>query len=86
MRNMKVSRPSGTGNGSKKKMVIKPFKSLPKLPPNFEADSWMKLQSAIQAVHNNSLIDISKEELYRVIPASFRVEFLFSSLLALFYL
>jgi hypothetical protein len=63
---MKGNRVPRGGNDAKKKMIIKPFKSTPKIPANFEAEAWTKLQSAIHAVHNNALVNISKEELYRV--------------------
>jgi hypothetical protein len=50
-----------------KRMVIKPFKSTPTIPPDFETEAWKKLVSAISAVCNQTTINISKEELYRVI-------------------
>lgn len=49
-----------------KKLVIKPFKSQPKLPENYEEITWTKLKAAVQAVHRKTAIEISKEELYRV--------------------
>ena len=63
---MKGNRAPRGANDTKKKMIIKPFKSTPKVPANFEAEAWAKLQSAVHAVHNNALVNISKEELYRV--------------------
>lgn len=50
-----------------RKLVIKPFKVQPKLPENFFAETWAKLQSAIQAVYLKSASAISKEELYRAV-------------------
>ena len=57
---------SGSGNAPKK-MVIKPFKSQPKLPPNYEQDTWAKLEAALKAVNSKVGIAISKEELYRAV-------------------
>ena len=59
----------GTGQGQQpaKKLVIKPFKSQPKLPPNYEQDTWAKLASALHAVNAKVSTDISKEELYRCV-------------------
>ena len=47
------------------KMVIKPFKSQPKLPENYARDTWAKLETAVRAVTNKVSTSISKEELYR---------------------
>lgn len=63
---MSGNKSSRGGSDIKKKMIIKPFKSTPKIPTNFESEAWAKLKSAITAVHSNELINISKEELYRV--------------------
>jgi hypothetical protein len=54
------------GNQQKKKIIIQPFKSQPKIPPNFEIISWNKLQEAINGVFHSRPIEMSKEELYRV--------------------
>ncbi len=53
-------------NSVAKKMVIKPFKSNPTLPSDFEETAWRKLETAINAVCSKTSIDMSKEELYRV--------------------
>ena len=59
---------SGPGQGQPvKKLVIKPFKSQPKLPPNYEQDTWAKLALALHAVNAKVATDISKEELYRAV-------------------
>jgi hypothetical protein len=50
----------------KKKIVIRPFESKPKIPHNFEITSWNKLQEAINGVFHKRSIDMSKEELYHV--------------------
>ena len=38
----------------------------PKLPENFEADTWAKLQAAVRAVHAKEAVAFSYEQLYRV--------------------
>jgi hypothetical protein len=38
----------------------------PKLPDDFEASTWSKLQAAVQAVHTKQHVATSLEELYRV--------------------
>lgn len=52
---------------SKKKMVIKPFKVSPKLPEQFEDETWKKLEAAIQAVQQKQPTSFSREELYRAV-------------------
>jgi hypothetical protein len=42
----------------------------PQLPANFEADTWAKLQAAVQAVHQKQPVATSLEELYRVRASS----------------
>ena len=56
---------SVSSNGAKK-MVIKPFKKQPKLPDNYEQNTWDKLAVAVRAVNSKMAVAISKEELYRV--------------------
>jgi cullin 4 len=51
----------------KRKLVLVPFKTKPKLPENFEAMTWTKLESAIHAVNTKVSCSISKEELYRAV-------------------
>ena len=48
-------------------MVIKPFKSQPKLPANYEQETWEKLETALRAVNSKVATHISKEELYRAV-------------------
>mmetsp|Transcript_1741 Transcript_1741/g.2670 ORF Transcript_1741/g.2670 Transcript_1741/m.2670 type:complete len:801 (+) Transcript_1741:58-2460(+) len=48
-----------------RKMVIKPFKVKPKLPENFEEETWEKLKMAVEAVHQKKPVACSQEELYR---------------------
>ena len=50
-----------------RKLVIKPLKTKPKLPENFEDDTWAKLQAAVRAVHAKQAVRHSLEELYRAV-------------------
>eukprot|EP00605_Chrysophyceae_sp_TOSAG23-4_P000343 GSChrysophyteH1.ASY1.ANO1.390.1 assembled CDS len=50
-----------------KKLTIKPFKSKPKLPEDFESKTWAKLQGAVKSVYMKSTVKESKEELYRAV-------------------
>ena len=38
----------------------------PKLPEDFEANTWAKLRQAVLAVHKRQPVSCSLEELYRV--------------------
>ena len=58
---------TGGGFGGRPKMVIKPFKSQPKLPADFEQRTWQTLQAAVQAVFLHKAAAQSKEELYRAV-------------------
>jgi cullin-4 len=49
-----------------KKLVIKPFKSQPKLPDNYEELAWSRLKAAVDAVFRKTSVSVSKEELYQV--------------------
>ena len=68
--NSKVTPRQQNGNSSgpagAKKMVIKPFKTQPKIPVNYEQSTWEKLAVAVRAVNSKVTVSISKEELYRV--------------------
>ena len=66
---------SGNQNGAKK-MVIKPFKTQPKIPDNYEQSTWEKLAVAVRAVNSKVAVSISKEELYRVSPREFNLLFI----------
>lgn len=60
-----------------KKLVIKNFKGIttddiwnhdperPQLPADFEAQTWHKLKTAVQAIHTGRPVEESLEELYR---------------------
>lgn len=43
------------------------FKVQPKLPENFEDNTWEKLQKAVSAVQGKRPIATSREELYRAV-------------------
>lgn len=60
---MLATKPAASG----KKLVIRPLKSKPKLPADFEATTWAKLQNAVRAVHNKQPVSCSLEELYRAV-------------------
>ena len=49
------------------RQVIRPFKEKPKLPENYENDSWYKLQMAIDAVAAKQPYIFSREELYGLV-------------------
>lgn len=49
------------------RQVIRPFKEKPKLPENYEDDSWYKLQMAIDAVAAKQPYIFSREELYGLV-------------------
>ncbi|CAI2167115.1 6046_t:CDS:10 [Funneliformis geosporum] len=48
-----------------KKLVIKGLKDKPKLPANYEEETWSKLRAAVQAIFNCQRIGTSLEELYK---------------------
>jgi cullin 4 len=48
-----------------KKLTIKAFKRKPKLPDNFEAETWEKLQGAVLAIYSEKPVAASREDLYR---------------------
>ena len=55
-----------------KKLIIKPFKSKPQLPEDFEAKTWAKLQMAVRSVYQKSAATESKEDLYRAARVALR--------------
>ncbi|KAK9823559.1 hypothetical protein WJX72_003747 [[Myrmecia] bisecta] len=55
------------GPGTARKLTIKPLKSKPKLPEDFETTTWKKLQHAVHAVHGKQPVTVSLEELYRAV-------------------
>lgn len=57
---------SAGGSGAKK-ISIKPLKIKPKIPENFERDTWEKLRAAVRAVHGKQAVGHSLEELYRAV-------------------
>ncbi|KAI9012912.1 Cullin family-domain-containing protein [Gaertneriomyces semiglobifer] len=48
-----------------RKLVIKGFNVKPKLPENYFADTWAKLDRAVHAIHENRPVPDSLEELYK---------------------
>ena len=58
--------------GPKKKLVIKPFKSAPQLPSDFEQVTWNKLKTALEAISNKTSTSISKEELCQAVEDACR--------------
>ncbi|KAL6758019.1 cullin [Haematococcus lacustris] len=57
--------PAGPANV--KKLVIKPLKSKPELPANFEEETWSKLRQAVQAINAKQAVSCSLEELYAAV-------------------
>ncbi|KAL5004108.1 hypothetical protein ScPMuIL_017564 [Solemya velum] len=53
--------------GAAKKLVIKNFKEKPKLPDNYQQETWEKLQGAVEAIHTSHSIQASLEELYQAV-------------------
>jgi len=58
---------SKSGTVASRKLVIKPLKKAPKLPDNFEQETWAKLHAAVLAVHRKQRVVHSFEELYRAV-------------------
>ncbi|KYM98338.1 Cullin-4B, partial [Cyphomyrmex costatus] len=53
--------------GSAKKLVIKNFRNKPKLPENYQEETWEKLQEAVVAIQTSKSIRYSLEELYQAV-------------------
>ncbi|XP_015188193.1 PREDICTED: cullin-4A-like isoform X1 [Polistes dominula] len=53
--------------GSARKLVIKNFKNKPKLPENYQEQTWEKLQEAVIAIQTSKSIRYSLEELYQAV-------------------
>ncbi|KAJ1338929.1 hypothetical protein BSLG_006564 [Batrachochytrium salamandrivorans] len=49
-----------------KKLIIKSFRVKPRLPDNYEADTWERLRLAVDAIHKRIPIQDSLEELYKI--------------------
>ncbi|KAJ1531537.1 hypothetical protein ONE63_000212 [Megalurothrips usitatus] len=56
-----------TKPGAAKKLVIKNFKEKPKLPDNYEEQTWEKLKEAVIAIQTSKSIRYSLEELYQAV-------------------
>ncbi|ELT94808.1 hypothetical protein CAPTEDRAFT_227595 [Capitella teleta] len=53
--------------GSAKKIVIKNLREKPKLPDNYQQETWGKLKGAVEAIHQSHAIQSSLEELYQAV-------------------
>eukprot|EP00123_Amoebidium_parasiticum_P013570 comp22032_c0_seq1/m.31981 comp22032_c0_seq1/g.31981 ORF comp22032_c0_seq1/g.31981 comp22032_c0_seq1/m.31981 type:complete len:752 (-) comp22032_c0_seq1:260-2515(-) len=64
-----VRRRSSATDRPVKKLVIKNFDAhaAPRLPANYESDTWQKLQQAVSAVHASKAVGMSLEELYQMV-------------------
>ncbi|KAK7603535.1 hypothetical protein V9T40_003534 [Parthenolecanium corni] len=63
-----VHKQTVTGNlkgGTGKKLTIKNFKDKPKLPDNYQEETWCKLKEAVEAIQNSKRIQYSLEDLYK---------------------
>ena len=49
------------------KITIEPLAVAPKLPDNFEENTWAELKAAVDAVHSKEPISTSMEHLYRMV-------------------
>lgn len=47
-----------------------PCAEAPKIPDNFRDTTWLKLQKAVNSIHQRAAVDYSLEELYVVRPVS----------------
>ncbi|XP_044010663.1 cullin-4A [Aphidius gifuensis] len=56
-----------TKPGSAKKLVIKNFRNNPKLPENYQEETWEKLREAVIAIQTSTSIEYSQEELYQAV-------------------
>ncbi|CAH0381123.1 unnamed protein product [Bemisia tabaci] len=69
-----LTRPNGVQKGSSnlksstaKKLTIKNFKDKPKLPENYQQETWEKLKEAVIAIQTSKSIKYSLEELYQAV-------------------
>uniref|UniRef100_T1IZT0 Cullin family profile domain-containing protein n=1 Tax=Strigamia maritima TaxID=126957 RepID=T1IZT0_STRMM len=53
--------------GGTKKIIIKNFKDKPKLPENYQEETWDKLKEAVIAIQTSTSITSSLEELYQAV-------------------
>ncbi|XKL62754.1 hypothetical protein PGB90_002587 [Kerria lacca] len=51
--------------GTGKKLTIKNFKDKPKLPDNYQEETWCKLKEAVEAIQTSKPIQYSLEDLYK---------------------
>jgi hypothetical protein len=52
---------------AKKAIIIQPILEIPTLPSDFQEKSWSSLAAFLQAVYTLSPLNVSKEELYRLV-------------------
>ncbi|KAF5826107.1 hypothetical protein DUNSADRAFT_4819 [Dunaliella salina] len=64
---IKASAADGANRAGPKQLKIKPLKSKPGLPANFEEVTWAKLQDAVRAVYHKRPVSCSLEELYSAV-------------------
>lgn len=50
---------------SGKKLIIKPLRSRPRVPEDFESSTWERLRTAIEAIYNSAPTSFASEQLYR---------------------
>eukprot|EP00124_Ichthyophonus_hoferi_P003179 Ihof_evm7s261 gene=Ihof_evmTU7s261 len=62
-------RRSVTSDRPVKKLVIKNFdaQAAPRLPSNYEANTWVQLEQAVGAIHSSLAVETSLEELYQMV-------------------
>eukprot|EP00884_Botryococcus_braunii_P015978 jgi/Botrbrau1/3063/Bobra.0070s0056.1 len=63
--NLSKGRGGPTAGGAVRKLTIKPLKSKPKLPDDFEVATLAKLLEAVHAVQKKEPVSSSLEELYQ---------------------
>ncbi|CAD6242173.1 GSCOCG00009432001-RA-CDS [Cotesia congregata] len=63
----KLSNVANSKPGSAKKLIIKNFKNKPKLPENYQEETWEKLREAVVAIQTSKSIRYSLEDLYQAV-------------------
>lgn len=58
---------SGGGGSVVKKIVIKAWKEVPKLPENYQDEAWKKLEEAVVAIQQSKSIGSALEDLYQAV-------------------
>lgn len=65
--NKHVSPLANNKPGATKKLVIKNFREKPRLPENFQQQTWEKLKESVEAIQRSTSIRWSLEELYQAV-------------------